>query len=87
MTAGSAKSVESLGLQLLSGADSFLNDLSPEDQAAISGGGRRRSRRTISPPSRFSRRSRRPSPSDRFGGRRAGRRAGRRGGRRRGSFA
>ena len=82
MSAGSATSVQSLGLELLSGADSLLNDLSPEDQAAISGGGRWRSRSRISPPSRFSPPSR-PSRSDRFGGRLGGRR----GGRRRGSFA
>lgn len=83
MTAGSANSIQPLGLDLLDEADSFLTDLSPEDQAAISGGRRLwRTRSRISPPTRFSRRSRRPSPSDRFGGRRAGR-----GGRRRGSLA
>lgn len=76
MTARSTTSTQSLGLELLSGADSFLNDLSPEDQAAISGGRRVRSRSRISLPSP-------PSRSDLFGGR-PGRRQG---GQPRGSFA
>jgi hypothetical protein len=47
-----------LGLNLLSGADSFLTDLTPEDEASISGGNgrRRRSRRSrASRPSRVTR--------------------------------
>ncbi|QNI71722.1 hypothetical protein CyaNS01_02621 [Cyanobium sp. NS01] len=33
-----------LGLNLLSGAESFIHDLNPEDEASIAGGNRRRSR-------------------------------------------
>lgn len=75
MAADSAKSGQTLGLDLLSGDDSFLNELSPEDQASISGGGRWRTRSRLSRPSRITRPSR-PSPSDRLGGRRGGRRRG-----------
>ena len=46
-----------LGLDLLLGPDSFISELTPEDEASISGGRRRRSRSGISRPSR-SRRSR-----------------------------
>lgn len=41
MDAHSAKDVQPLGLDLLLGDDSFINDLNPEDEALISGGGRR----------------------------------------------
>ena len=77
MSADSPKPVQLSGLELLFGAQSFLDELSQEDQAAISGGRRRcrrsrsRSRSRISKPSRI-------SPSDRYGGRRAVRRGGRR---------
>jgi hypothetical protein len=53
-----------LGLDLLLGPDSFINELTPEDEASISGGRRRRSRR--SRPSRPSRRSRPSRPSRSF---------------------
>ncbi|MBE9153921.1 hypothetical protein [Cyanobium sp. LEGE 06113] len=46
-----------LGLDLLLGPDSLISELSPEDEASISGGRRRRSR--ISRPSRRSRPTRR----------------------------
>jgi hypothetical protein len=49
-----------LGLDLLLGPDSLISELSPEDEAAISGGRRRRrSRSGISRPSRSFRRNRR----------------------------
>ena len=39
--------IQPLGLSLLAGADSFVNDLNPEDEAAIAGGRRlRQARRT-----------------------------------------
>jgi hypothetical protein len=54
------KDSQPLGLALLSGMDSFINDLDPEDEASISGGRRwRRSRlRTL----RSRRRSLRNNP-------------------------
>lgn len=55
-----------LGLDLLLGPDSFISELSPEDEASISGGRRRRSRSGISRRSRPSRRSRRSRPSRSF---------------------
>jgi hypothetical protein len=52
------------GLDLLLGPDSVINELTPEDEASISGGRRGRSRSGISRPSRPSRPSRsRPSRS------------------------
>ena len=62
------------GLDLLLGSDSFINDLTPEDEASISGGRRRRSRSAASRPSRPSRsrlgrrgrRGRRSRPSRSF---------------------
>jgi hypothetical protein len=62
MASESSSNAKLLGLNLLSGADSFLKDLNPEDEVSISGGDgrRRRSRRSrASRPSRPSRRSRR----------------------------
>lgn len=44
MDTQSPKDAQLLGLDLLSGEDSFINDLNPEDEALISGGGGRRSR-------------------------------------------
>lgn len=58
MATESSTNAALLGLNLLSGADSFLTDLTPEDEASISGGNgrRRRSRRSrASRPSRVSR--------------------------------
>ncbi len=58
-----ARDSKLLGLDLLSGSESFLKDLNPEDESSISGGNRRRSRRSrmsrMSRPTRRSRRSRR----------------------------
>ena len=56
-----------LGLSLLAGADSFINDLNPEDEAAISGGrrwreARRAARRSFLRTLRSRRRSRRNNP-------------------------
>ena len=56
-----------LGLSLLAGADSFINDLNPEDEAAIAGGGRwrnarRSARRSLLRTLRSRRRSRRNNP-------------------------
>jgi hypothetical protein len=51
-----------LGTELLVGADSFLTDLSVEDEAMITGGDRSRSRsRSNSRPRRLRRRRRRSS--------------------------
>lgn len=61
MATESSTNAALLGLNLLSGADSFLTDLTPEDEASISGGNgrRRRSRRSrASRPTRASRPSR-----------------------------
>ena len=58
-----------LGLDLLQGPDSFISELTPEDEASISGGRRRRSRSGISRPSRSRptrRRRRRSRPSRSF---------------------
>ena len=56
-----------LGLSLLAGADSFINDLNPEDEASISGGrrwreARRGARRSFLRTLRSRRRSRRNNP-------------------------
>lgn len=44
MDSESTKNIELLGLNLLSGKDTFMHDLNPEDEASITGGGRKRSR-------------------------------------------
>lgn len=56
------KDSQPLGLELLSGMDSFINDLAPEDEASISGGRRgwrARARRSRLRTLRSRRRSRR----------------------------
>lgn len=63
MAPESLKSDRLLGLDLLAGSDSFLKDLVPEEEAAISGGGRWRSRSGPSGPSRPSRLSGPSGPS------------------------
>jgi hypothetical protein len=59
MATESSTNAALLGLNLLSGADSFLTDLTPEDEASISGGNGRRRRSRTSRPTRASRPTRR----------------------------
>jgi hypothetical protein len=59
------KHSQPLGLALLSGMDSFINDLDPEDEASISGGSRgwrKRARRSRLRTLRSRRRSLRNNP-------------------------
>jgi hypothetical protein len=61
MATESSTNAALLGLNLLSGADSFLTDLTPEDEASISGGNGRRRRSRTTRPTRASRPTRRRS--------------------------